>query len=128
MNIKEKINSLVSTPEEFNTLYNVDYLYIVIGQYPDDNKLTNIDVTHHKWRNKLRGPHSGPFKVANTNNNSNWFHGYIYAVTEDNFIEFEKSVVVASLLTGYTFEKISVSKEKEHVKNKVFDKLFSEVA
>ena len=128
MNIKEKIEKFVSSKEEFEWLYNTDYVYIVNSNYPDDNGIYDIDVAHWDWSTKLRGPRDGPAKVVNTNNNKEWVHGYAWGVAEENVNAFEKLAVMSSLSTGYRFEKISVSLEKEQEKNAMFNSLFSEIA
>jgi hypothetical protein len=124
MSIKEKLKKLVSSKEEFDQLYNTDYVYIVKGNHPDDNGLFDIEVDHWDWKVKLRGEFEGPAKLANNKNNMDWMHGFVWGVTEDEMIKFEKSAVISSLITGYRFEKISVILEKELKDNTVFDSLF----
>ena len=126
MNIKEKLEKFVSSKEEFDWLYNTDYIYIVKGNHLDDNGIFEIEVDHWDWATKLRGPHAGPAKVVNSTNNKEWSHGYAFGVTKENVIEFEKLAVLATLSTGYRFEKISVILEKEQEKNAMFDSLFVE--
>ena len=128
MNIKEKIEKFISSKEEFDWLYNTDNIYIVKGNCPDDNGIFEIEVDHWEWSTKLRGPFDGPVKIVNTNNNKEWVHGYAWGVAEENVHNFEKLAVLSSLSTGYSFEKISVSLEKEQEKNAMFNDLFSEVA
>jgi hypothetical protein len=127
MKIKEKIESLISSKEEFDTLYNSDYIYIVKGNHPDDNNLIGIDVINvWDWKNKLRGPHDGPAKMANNENNHDWFHGYAWGVSTENIIDFEKSVMIETLKNGYVFEKISVLDQREEEKTVMFSNLFGE--
>jgi hypothetical protein len=126
MNIKEKIESLVSSKEEFDWLYNTDYIYIVKGNCPDDNGILEIEVDHWDWSTKLRGPHEGPAKVVNSNNNQDWSHGYAFGVKKENVTEFEKLAVLSTLSTGYRFEKINVIQERAAGKNVMFGNLFSE--
>jgi len=127
LNIKDKIESLVSSKEEFEAIYESDYIYIVKGNFPDDNDIIKINVASvWDWKSKLRGPYEGPAKLANNKNNHDWSHGYIWGVSEKNKIEFERSVILPVLKTGYRFEKISVTQEREEEKQVMFGNLFSE--
>jgi hypothetical protein len=123
------IKDLTSSEEEYEQLYNTDHIFIVKGHTPDDNELITAisEIEGHSWRQKLRGPNNGPYKIANRKNDHQWCHGYIYGVDSENLKKFESCVIITSLTYGYQFEKLDVSFSKKEVINQHFSSLFEEM-
>jgi hypothetical protein len=123
------IKDIVSSKDEYDHLYNTDHLFILKGKKLDDNNLIKIiyDLTDYEWCNKLRGPRDGPAKFRNINNDSEWLHGYIIAVSCNNLTNFEKSAIVVGMKHGYIFEKLDVFQIKKELKDNHFNSLFEEV-
>ena len=123
------LEELTSSKEEYDLLYNTDHIFILKGKTPDDNDIFDAValIDHYEWSSKLRGDHEGPYKIANAKNNQQWFHGYIYGVTSDNLINFEKSALIVTLGTGYTFEKLDIYQTKKELVENHFNSLFEEV-
>jgi|LauGreDrversion4_2_1035121.scaffolds.fasta_scaffold907455_1 hypothetical protein len=123
------IKDIVSSTDEYDELYNTDHLFILKGRSLDDNNLINVigELEHYDWYNKLRGPADGPAKYHNIENNHEWLHGYIIAVSCDNLTTFEKSAILVGMKHGYTFEKLDVFQTKKELKDNHFSSLFEEV-
>lgn len=122
------IENIVSTEEEYKNLYNIDHIFILKAKYPDDNDIFEIfdTLSHYDWCAKLRGPHEGPAKIQNTKNNHEFFHGYVFGVSSENLMTFEKTVLLTALNTGYTFEKLDMFQTKKELKENHFNSLFEE--
>ena len=122
------LEDLTSNKEEYDLLYETDHIFILKGIAPDDNKIFEASslVDHYQWAFKLRGPDSGPYKVANLKNNHDFFHGYIYGVASNNLTKFEKNALMISLSTGYTFQKLDLYQTKKEMKETLFNSLFEE--
>ena len=67
----KKLEDLTSNQDEYNELYNIDHLFVIMGKTLDDNNLIDVisDIEHQEWYAKLRGPAEGPAKLHNTKNN-----------------------------------------------------------
>ena len=128
-NYKNFLEDLTSSKEEYDLLDNTDHIFILKGKTPDDNNIfeaLNI-VEHSDWCCKLRGDFNGPFKLANNENNQNYCHGYIFGVTNDNLLNFEKSAMLTTIMTGYYFSKLDLYNTKKEIKDAHFTNLFEEV-
>ena len=123
---KKILQDLTSCKEEYDLLDAADHIFIIYGKEPDDNEIYQaLDMLdHYDWYCKLRGEFDGPIKIANLENNQKWFHGYVYAVTNENLINFEKSVILMTLSTGYNLEKLDLYNTKKEIKENHFNKLF----
>jgi hypothetical protein len=123
----KKLRDLTSTKEEYDQLCNTDHIFVVYGRDLDDNEIFNAvgNLDHFEWASKLRGDPDQP-KIANTQNNHKWFHGYIYGVSHKSLSKFERNALIAGLSTGYTFEKLDLFQSKKESKDNHFDLLFEE--
>lgn len=122
----KKLEDLTSNQDEYNELYNTDHLFVIMGKTLDDNNLIDVisDIEHEEWYAKLRGPANGPAKLHNIENNKEWMHGYIIAVSNDNLTAFEKSIMLISMKYGYTFSKLDLFQTKKEIKENHFSSLF----
>ena len=130
MILSEQIEKITSTKDEYELLYNSDNLYIVWANKGDDNKLLDfdqsIDREYYAWRNKLRGKNKRETKIANADNNHEFFQGYVYSVTKDQMDMFEKVALMPSMKYGYRFDKLDLNSIKEKEKEEIFNKLTEE--
>ena len=120
----EKAKLISADKDQLDSLIRADNFYLVLGDKPDDCNLLefNRHINFSYW--KLRGPHNGPYHLANNRNDHEFMHGYVYQIDDADINEFEKEVTIASLKTGYRVEKYSCQKEYEILNTNHFNTLF----
>ena len=128
-NYKKILEDLTSSKEEYDLLDNTDHIFILKGKDLDDNDIFEASsmIEHFDWSSKLRGEFEGPFKLANLKNNQKWFYGYIFGVKDEDLLNFERTALLVTLSTGYTFEKLDLYNTKKEIKDLHFKNLFEEV-
>lgn len=124
MNSIETAKLISADRKQLEKLNNADNFYVVLGNYPDDNGLHefNRSISFGYW--KLRGPSKGPYHLANSQNDRDFMHGFVYIIDDNDTDTFEKEITFAGVKTGYTAKKYSSKKEYKNLNKQHFNKLF----
>jgi hypothetical protein len=116
-----------STPEEYDSLYNSDNLYIVWTKKKDDEKISDfvnaIDEEYYSWSGSLVGDSKNSSKLKNAELVYGLLQGHIFSVTAKQMDLFEKVALMPSMKYGYRFDKYDINDLKEKEKQAMIDAL-----
>jgi hypothetical protein len=115
-----------STPEEYDSLYNSDNLYIAWTKKKDDTKLGDfvgaIDAEYYSWAGTLVGDSKNSSKLKNDEIDG-LLQGHIFSVTAKQMDLFEKVALMPSMKYGYRFDKYDINDLKAKEKQAMIDAL-----
>lgn len=132
---QEQIESLTSTAEEFDTLYNSDNLYIVKAVTQNDEKLEGfiegVGLEYCQFRKPIRAKIAtkesrSQVKIENNDNKDDILHGYVYGVNSAQVNEFEMNALMPSMKYSYRFQKYNMNDIKTKEQEQILEKLKEE--
>lgn len=122
--LNEIFERRTSTPEEYDSLFESDNLYIAWAKKRDDEKLGDfvgaIDPEYYNWSKPLLGEAKSKSKLKN-DEVSGPLQGHIFSVTKEQMDLFEKVALMPSMKYGYRFEKYDVNDIKEKEKQEMLE-------
>jgi hypothetical protein len=124
------IEDITSTKEEYDRLYNMDHIFVIRSKKPDDNDLTKalsiFERDNFDWTSTLRGPYKGQPKITNELNYQDYAHGYVFEVSDDKLINFERKAFMLIMTTDFIVEKLDIVRSKKEASDEMFYSLFEE--
>ena len=106
------LKSIESRKRSYSNLLEYDYIFEIKGKRLDDNNLIiacwDLDTDNINGRIKLRGAQDSHPRLADSSNDSEWFHGYVYLINEQHIQAFEKDLTMCILKHNITVRKFTI--------------------
>jgi|APCry1669192269_1035402.scaffolds.fasta_scaffold04938_5 hypothetical protein len=124
MILQERIEKLTDNKNDYDRLYDADYLYFV---YNKDEKtlekfVQDIDDEYYVSRDAIRGDRKS-YGIEDDGNKDRELVGYVYNVNQEQMDTFEKVSLMPSMKYSYRFEKYDLNKTKQQEQQEILERL-----
>ena len=124
MILQERIEKLTDNKNDYDRLYDADYLYLV---YNKDEKtlekfVQDIDDEYYVSRDAIRGDRKS-YGIEDDGNKDRELVGYVYNVNQEQMDTFEKVSLMPSMKYSYRFEKYDLNKTKQQEQQEILERL-----